>query len=438
MIKNLREKTHLGNKGINILLMLILKAVYEIVFALVTSTLYEYIGLWYEPNYEKMVWSYVLAIAVIIIIPNNNKKPSNYLIYIFYYFTLLPLLSLYWQQDQATEYIVYCVISFVILCASTAFFGMKMSDKRIHIIHKNIDLYFWIYIFSFIFVLFTIALYGIPNLGALDFANIYSIRAEKNYTGIGGYIINWLPKVFIPSLMGLSLFYKKRFSMLIAVFLQFFMFLTTANKTIYFSIFFILGIYFIITVFSEKCMYFLALGLAALHALGVLLLNRFGNIFLFSTISYRLSAVPANVSYQHYIFFSENKKLYFSENFIGRLLGIESPYDEAASYMLGYKGSNSNTGVFGDAYDNGGFIVMIIYMIILSIILAYIDRKYASAHNPKLLATVVSILSYSIIGLNDTSLTIVLFTGGLVFILLIIKIFVEQETICEDNAITDG
>ena len=45
-LKDYRDR--LGSKKANIVFMLILKIVYEVIFALVTSKLYAYIGLWYD------------------------------------------------------------------------------------------------------------------------------------------------------------------------------------------------------------------------------------------------------------------------------------------------------------------------------------------------------------------------------------------------------
>ena len=128
-----------------------------------------------------------------------------------------------------------------------------------------------------------------------------------------------------------------------------------------------------------------------------------------------------------------------AENFIGRLLGIKSPYDMPASFIISGTSSNANTGYLGDAYDNGGIIVMIIYTIVLALILRYIDRIYFSNGGYKRsLPVYVGILTYSMLYINDGSLTALILTGGLIFNIIVLSQFrswfdVEEISECSNE-----
>ena len=143
----------------------------------------------------------------------------------------------------------------------------------------------------------------------------------------------------------------------------------------------------------------------------------------FAIFPIRLLTIPAVISNNHYDFFSQNQKLYFAENIIGRLLGIESPYEISSTFLVSRGGANANTGLFGDAYDNGGFLMMLFYSIIFVVILRYIERIYNRYKGDnRALPVFVGVLTYSMIYLNDGSLTALLITGG-----LIINIFVLMQ-----------
>lgn len=135
------------------------------------------------------------------------------------------------------------------------------------------------------------------------------------------------------------------------------------------------------------------------------------------------------------IFFSTNPKLHFAENIIGRILGIKSPYSKLAMYLIsGVYGKTASycTGYLGDSYDNGGFAIMIVYSIILALIFRLIDKIYKEVSNETRdqQAMFVGILTYSMIYLNDGTLTALLATGGLVLVLFLFIIY-ENKIYCE-------
>lgn len=406
--------------------MLFLKIIYEIIFVTITSKLYEYIGLGLRANYTKMVLSYVVAIALMCIMQKNIDYVSNYLIYIFFYFTVLPLLCIFWLQDGAYLYLLFCVVSFAIIVFVNRF-GHHVG-RRIHLRYgqSRVNLELCLLLAAIVILFFVTWKYGLADLRALHLDNIYVIRAERQYSGIFGYLIAWETKAVIPMLIGVSLYNRHYFYTVAAIMVQFYMFLFTANKSVLFSIFFMLGIYVLILKCKGKSTCALAIGMGGLNIIGVVLYNVFNSSFLYSTVSYRLCMVPANISYTYYDFFSKNPKLLFCENFIGRMFGIASPYPIAASHMLGYNGSNANTGLLGDAYANGGIIVMALYAFILGMILSFIDRMVGSRPNARLIASLVAILSYTMILLNDVSLTVTLATGGLLLTLVLIALFVDS------------
>lgn len=398
----------------------IFKIFNEIIYSGIVSRIFEYSGLIYEPNFYKCVLSYLIFFALLIVIPKNFSKTSSYLINIIFIFTITPLLSFYWQSDSSTIYIVFCTLSFALTCLLLKL-NIKVKRKRSLLKLISIE-YTLIFIIVIFLVAFSLA-YGFPDFRALNFQNVYSVRGERTYTTAWGYLINWIPSAFIPSLMCISMYKNKRILTFLTIMIQVYMYLFTANKTVLFSVALILISFYIIRKnknFSISWIWILMIS----QAIAAIVYWSFGTIDLISIVPVRLSNIPAQISFDHYNFFSLNQKLYFSETIIGRLLGIESPYPVFSTYLVSRsKIANANTGYLGDAYDNGGFILMIIYSMIVGFVLRFVDRISI----PKLLPVFVSVLTYSMIILNDAPLLTTLLTGGLTLNILILYIFRTQE-----------
>lgn len=50
--------------------------------------------------------------------------------------------------------------------------------------------------------------YGVADFRALNLENVYSVRDEREFSGIWGYIINWMPYAIVPCIMCIGLYRK--------------------------------------------------------------------------------------------------------------------------------------------------------------------------------------------------------------------------------------
>src|SRR5699024_7932323 len=158
-----------------------------------------------------------------------------------------------------------------------------------------------------------------------------------------------------------------------------------------------------------------------------------GSVLLYSISNYLMTIaivpvrqfiIPAQISFAHYEFFSTNEKLYFAEGMIVKLFNIESPYPILSTYLIAEERSNWNTGFLADAYDNGGFFLMIIFTLICAAILLFVDSvsiKSTSRYE------YTALMVYSVIILNDGALLTTLFTWGLAFLLFFIYIKASED-----------
>lgn len=403
----------------DILCLLMFKIVNEVLYMRLTSKLYPYSGLTYEPVLYKAVVSYVLFF-VLCALPRKEKNISSYLLSIYLIFTMIPLLSLYWQSDRSTTYIIFCVIAYLILhivCYLPN--NKKATIFKIGNVFNRVSIrQILIWIIFQLLVLFVLV-YGVADLRALNLYNVYEVRGERSFKGIIGYIINWLPYALTPCLFCISLNKRKWGGVFFAVFIQFYLFLFTGSKTTLFSVGLVMTSYMLVF-YNRSIIRGWSLILSGISVFTAIIYTFFGELMPYAIIPVRLLSIPASISNNHYNFFSVNEKLKFAENFIGRILGIKSPYDIFSTYLVSTGSANANTGLWGDAYDNGGFICMVAYAIILAMILRYIDRIYYHFSEDKA-CVFVGILTYTMIYLNDGTLTAVMITGGLfinIFVLL--------------------
>lgn len=428
----------MNKKGTMIFGLIIYKILYEFIYSYGVSPLFSYMQLIYKPNLQKMVLSYVLFFLLIVILPQKRENVSEYLISVFFIFTVTPLLSFYWQADQATTYILYCVIAFIVLVGASQIPIKTKTKNKIVLLNqwkmRKVDIVALVaLVIGGLMILITME-YGFADSKAMNLYLVYEVRENRSFTGIYGYIINWIPYALVPWLLCMSLYLKRWGYVIFAVVVQVYMFLLLGSKTALFSVALILASYFLVKL---KCnyMFMWSIGLTTLNIFTFAVWKVFSELMPFGIFPTRLLSLPAAISFMHYDFFSTNPKLHFAENIIGRILGIKSPYSKLAMYLIsGVYGKTASycTGYLGDSYDNGGFAIMIVYSIILALIFRLIDKIYKEVSNETRdqQAMFVGILTYSMIYLNDGTLTALLATGGLVLVLVLFIIY-ENKIYCE-------
>lgn len=412
------------NKLIRMQIFLIYRIVYEVVYHHVVSDVFGYAGLKYNPNITKMIISYGIFIAFIFI-SRDYSKVSGFLLDIHFIFTIIPLLAMYWQSDRSTSYILACSVCYFIL--NTVCYTKNVKKTKIITLgnfFSKFNITKYLMVATILILIILTSIYGIATNIAFDMASVYSLRASQSFPGILGYLINWLPYSIVPCLLCITLYKKNYIGSVLSILCQTYLYLLTGSKTTFFSIGLILFSYWLVKCKKNFVLWW-CIALTVLNIVTPIIYNKFGQLMPLAIFPVRLLTLPADISNLHFEFFSNHSKLLFSENFIGRIFGIKSPYNMLASFIIGGTNSNANTGYLGDAFDNAGIPLMLIYSVILGLILRYIDKIYHTVKEVSgegILPVFVGILTYNMIYLNDGSLTAVLITGG-----LLINIFVLMQ-----------
>lgn len=400
----------------------IYKTLFEITYYFSVSPEYSYYGLRSSLSFSKFLVSTAVTILVVILMPQNRERPSTVLINILFITTIIPIASYYWLANQSTEYFLYVSISYfttLIILRSKKRLRIKLIKKELNI---SIRLANVIFIMSSLLVIVFMWKYGGIDVRAFDFSSVYELRKEAQYSGIWIYLTNWLGKALIPGVIIIYAYKRKYFLLIMSVVLQILLYTSTGHKTFLLSIGLILMYYYLLKKnvslqsYPKVYSFLLALSIFAKHVLneGILI----------SLFPVRMLSIPAWLNFIHFDFFKENKKLYFSEGLIGKIFGIEYPYNEPSTFLVSPWNSQANTGFFADAYDNGGLIIMVIFAVIFSLILIYID-SLSIGRNNRYIFTVLFV--YPTIILNDSALLTALLTSGLLIILIYMYLFASEE-----------
>ncbi len=393
-------------------------SILNLTYIYIVSPLFGYAGLIYDPNIYKFLFAQITTI-ILLVIHKKRDVPSSTLVYFLFLNLYIPFINFYWLRNENTQYSFMIFICFFILLL------LLRVSKPINInklpIKIKIEIETLILILTFILVSCYTLKFGGIDYRSFDFTKVYEIRSEVEYGLLWSYLFNWISKLFIPFLIVVFYFKNKYFILSIIVFIQIFLYLSTGSKTILFSSFIIL-----ISCFLIKRNKFLT-GIPIVYSLIMTISSAIylytKNINLIAIFPIRQLILPAQISFQHYDFFSLNEKLYLREGLLGKILYLKSPYSRPSTTLVGDGNSNANTNFLADAFDNGGFLLMIITIMILAVLLIYIDSVSNYWINNKIFA---SFFIYTIIILNDGALLTTILTWGLGILLLLI-LFVNPK-----------
>ena len=340
--------------------------------------------------------------------------------------------SYVWLNDKPIIYYLELFFCFVLIELAI---GLPSNRHRwVKVRHGNtlLSIFLLIYVVSSIAL---IVMNGGIKLRMLDF-KIASQSRDENISGYAGYLLNWCDKSFMPLFAAYFGFFKKKKWVILVGLLQVGLYFSFGFKSFLLSV-----IYLLIVSYSLKAGWKFWKVLPGIFSIIVVVsllfyVFKIGNMLLF-LFPFRTLALPCEGQFRYFDYFNQFDKLHFSGSFIGNLFGSEYSYSESIGHVISqyFTGniSNSNTGVFSYAYADFGFAGMILAVFVLIIVFKIIDNT--TTHIPRYLT--VGALSYQIVCMNDTNLTINLITGGVILsmILLIIieSIFRETEQNLKEN-----
>ena len=409
-----KNKVHDFNLGIGYFVGIVFyKISIEFMYIHVVCPLYDYRGYYLDIIWWKYFLAWILIGIIFILLP-KGRNVSHLVLQMHYITMIVPFLAVYGISNQNS---IFCLM--LCGCFSLQLFIIKLIKKNIILPRVNFRMK---YILTLILLLtayvyfFSIQHYGI-HLEVLNLRNIYTVRENAvPVTGPMAYLIIWQYRIINPLLLVYYLKSQKKFMVLVISTLQILMFLLIARKEVLFSLVLIVCLYWFLSKFN--------LILAGVWGLGFLSLfcSIICNIARMPVaLMIRVLIDPAMIKFRHYIVFSSIlPKLHFSEGKLGQLFNIPYPYDTTSGYVVSQIHnnviSNENTGYLAYAYDNGGYLAMIIMSLIFVLILIIFDNLSSNQNKYWIFA----FIAYPMYLLNDGDLLTSLLSGGLLIVLFIL------------------
>lgn len=391
---------------------LIYRIILDLAFCKLIAPLYSYyMQLKHIDNADKQVISFILLGVILLFTRFDDAKLSNVIMNMQLMIIIIPMMTLYAYSDRNSIYMIM-VCGAYILQELTIGFGHRMQKMIPDIVAENAQnvLVCMITIFLAGAFVYTFGHFGIPGLSAFVLENVYDIRSEISYSFPFSYIVPWVFKIICIFLIVIGLYYHKYVLAVTGLIFQVYFFLTYANKTTLFAMILVIGCYFIMG--RWNIIKATIWGMSGIVTFAGIIYITTGKIILLSYFVRRTLFVPATIKFAYYDYFSNNRLLYFGENFIGRLFDISSPYSLEAPKLiakyLGVPNSHCNTGYLGDAYANMGTIGVLIFSFILALIILLIEK--ITEELPKQVTYPFAITLFY--NLNDSALLTWLLGGG--------------------------
>ena len=412
------------------LFLLVYRLILDGSYVFVISPLYSYSGLTLNIDTTKMIISYLLMFVISAIMDRSNGKVSSMILQYHYMVMIVPLLSFYALNNQSSVFIFMIAACFIL---EIVLLKGQHHFKLINITHANIILFTILPAILIFTVAIMLGFNGL-SLQAIDFSQIYGIRKSIQYpAAFFSYLWTWCYRIINPFFIVIMYLKKRKSAAAFFIFLQLVMYFITPHKEILFAPILVVGCIFLIKRFN----FFNSVLLILASAIALFTFTYYltGQIMPVAIIPNRLLVLPAQGKFEHFEYFSQFTKLYFSEGLIGKILNIPYPYGNLSSgnvIALYFQGvhSNSNTGYLAYAYDNLGFWGML-----LSSFLFVIVMKYFDSVSDRINKNVIFALSiYPFAMLNDGDILTALLTGGVILLMLMLSMYNENELSLENNS----
>lgn len=331
---------------------------------------FAYEGYRLDLNVLKYLESWLLILVTSLFLNERVRKPSDFFSLLMLLGVLVPLLSLYGLADKS-RFAVYSVL----LGYSLVVFLSKLPFIKIPPLSQGYGLGLFIALGGCLVVAGWFVLRGGLAHFNLDLSKVYDFRRETGtllYVGLMAYLITWALKVFSLSLFTVAL-YKRSYIWASMIFImQVFFFGVTSHKATLFYPGLALMVYILFRNGDKLKMVSFAYG--GILVLSYVLSSVSGSLLYVSLIVRRVFFTIANNTFDYYIFFSQNQKVYWSNGVLSAF--IKYPYDLDPAKVIGawrFTESNVNNTFLSTGYMQAGIWGVVFYAILCGLLFRLID-----------------------------------------------------------------
>jgi len=403
--------------------LLLCKIVLDLSYYFVISKIWAYSRFELNFNGIKLLESFLLLSIIFTLMPKSSKKLSNIIVWLLILLSYVPMLTLFAFMNQPRSY-MYAVTGFWMLVFLLS--GIpRVSILSLKETQSNTICYFLFTCISII-VLFLIYRYLGFSFN-FDLTKVYDIRSQyvELKIPLAGYLFKWLGHIINPVFFAIFIKKKKWILAVFIIILQLFIFSSTGSKTYLFALIFTLSLMFMVT--QKNPFFWIGVGLAVIILIGILSYVLFDDFLITSLFARRTLLVPAQLSFFYYDFFSKNSYTFFSQHRIFRIFSKYpfhlSPPHLIAEVYFNRPQMGANNGIYADAYMNLGFIGLIFWAILLTIILQFID----SIAKEKDMRITISAVAMTTISLTNSAFLTCLLTHGLLLSLIVLYLLPKER-----------
>lgn len=324
-------------------------------------------------NWFNYAASWFFYIASFFLVRDRILVPSDYFFISAVLAIVAPLTSYFGLNDFSYFPVLLTLVSFF-----TIWFLLKTSlvkPLNFKIYDKGGKLAFNLSVVSVFILIFWYVLSGAAFYFNLDFSKVYEYRAVSSKLASVGpmaYFNGWVYNVFIVYAMAYTLLHKKYYLTAMFVIIQIFFYGVSAHKTVFFTPFLVLSIWWYFRRF--RSVMFMVVSFGFLVTVSVFLYFYNNNIMFGSMFNRRVFFVPAKLTFDYFSFFEKNPKVFWSNSVLSWL--FDYPYPDRVTKMIGYDNdsdASANNGYISSGFSHAGILGVIIYSYMIAFLLKNID-----------------------------------------------------------------
>jgi hypothetical protein len=397
-------KSHINQ----VLIGTVLYSVLVYVYIAYNEPLWGYLGYQTDFSWVRYFTALIGVIIIKLITPLRMDGFSTFILSVFSTLTIVTMLSIYAARGFSFWYLLATLSYFWILTTLSQSIRFKFPPRQSSLLG--------IVIFSLGFlslIILWVALKGGFNSMNFDVTQIYNLRREAEsiyFVGPFAYINHWAVKVFAPILLALGIARRNYIFIFIAIAAEIIFYAVFTHKT---AIAFVLFVFFSMW-FVPKRSSSSHFEIAILLVLSIsIMIYLAGFIVPLALVVNRVFFGPAHNNILYYEFFRDNQFTYFSNSF---LVGVvDYPYamhvrDLISIVRIGETGINPNTGVLGMGFMHLGYVGLLFYALVSSLLIIFIES--ISKYHPPWVPVAIAGPSFFIL-LTSTDISVALFTNGL-------------------------
>lgn len=406
----------------------VFKILLDISYGLIISPLFEYTGFINHFSIQNLIISWTVLIFIFLCGSKDiidSDSISSIIICILINLSVVPFTTLIMFGVLHGMFIIENTVFWILLLLShwliknknSSTYEMRLSTKFEFVGNSQLKAIVLVLFITTFFVSWKYTNFRI-NVSIFD---VYGIREEASYYNLPTiieYLLSWSHYITIV-LLAYFIIRKEMVWIILCILIQILNFGIDGSKTSLFLTIIAIIVCIPKQLRLRKMNKIITGSGIIILILGLIQFIFTGDFLIASYFSRRTLLLPAYLENCYYDYFSTHTPDFFRNSFLSRL-GLTSPYGNI-SKLIGYVYFNNakmfaNNGLISDSLTNLGVLGIIIYPIVLSFTLEWIDQS-TSGLNVKMYFVVGLYIALALV--NSFYLTIML-THGLLFLILVL------------------